>query len=157
MTFKVTLKVTGVNVGLLFGTLAHICTHHETCKNYVPGCFKVLFLTLQRVRRESSSLLKVPCIRHGCVARGLDSEHAECGGVQLHNVQQSTPTLVKSAMPDKGGKVKNRRIFKLVPAKIAEFKIARITIDCPPPRSSFLGLSAFCPTVLDNLWAYLLL
>ena len=54
MTFKVTLKVTGVNFGLLFGTLAHICTHHKNARNSLPGCFKVLFLALQRVSCESS-------------------------------------------------------------------------------------------------------
>jgi hypothetical protein len=32
MTFKVTLKVTVVNFGILFGTLAHICTHQKPVK-----------------------------------------------------------------------------------------------------------------------------
>jgi hypothetical protein len=49
MTFKVTLKVTGVNCGLLFGTLAHICRHHKNAENSVPECSKVLDLAIFRV------------------------------------------------------------------------------------------------------------
>ncbi len=60
-------------------------------------------------------------------------------------------------MPDKGVQVKNRRTFKLFSAKILPFKMDLIPMGCPPPRSSFLGLSAFCPTVPTNLCAYLLL
>jgi len=120
--------------------------------------FRVFPLYSQVQRSRSKVKVKGSRSRSGSRSRpDTDSEHAECGGVQNHNVQSSTPTLVKSAKPQAGVQAKNRRTFKVISAEIAEFKIDPIPIGCPPPRSSFLGLSAFCPTIHDNLCAYLLL
>ena len=48
MTLKVTLKVTWVNFGLLFWTLAHIYRSPENGEKSVLECVQVLFLTFAR-------------------------------------------------------------------------------------------------------------
>jgi len=120
---------------------------------------------VKRPRSRSRSKVKVKRSRSRGQGQGHDhktspendSVHAKCGGVQLHNVRSSTPTLVFSAKPQAGVQAKNRRTFKVIPAEIAEFKIDSIPMGCPPPRSSFSGIFDFCPTVHANLCTYLLL
>ncbi len=126
--------------------------HHRNGEKSVPERFKVLFWTLQRVSRESSSLLKVPCIRYGCVARGLDSEHAECGGVHFINVIYSD---VSFFVPPPVSRVKSTETGALAPRNCTN-RIGQYCYQlCPPTRWVYWYNSIF-QIITPYLLIYLL-